>query len=115
MAAPGAPDRFRAAIAFYPPCASLRADTTIPILLLMGEHDGVTPASECVTVAQQLKAGGKDVSWVVYPGAHHGFDNPEAGVGVLLPWGLVKYDPAAARDARRRVAVFLSNQLQRFR
>jgi dienelactone hydrolase len=111
--APGAGPRFRTAIAFYPPCASLRTDTMIPILLLLGEKDNVTPAAGCVTVAQQLKDAGKDVSWVLYPGAHHGFDNPEAGSGVLLPWGLVKYDATAAADARHRIAIFLSRHLRR--
>lgn len=113
VAAIGAREHFRAAIAFYPPCASLRADTAIPVLLLIGEMDGVTPSAGCVTVAQQLKNAGKDVSWVLYPGAHHGFDNAESGTGVLLPWGLVRYDAAAAADARRRVATFLSHQLRR--
>ena len=111
-AAGGAGYRFRAAIAFYPPCASLRAETMIPLLLLLGNKDDVTPPTGCVTAAQRLKDAGKDISWALYPDAHHGFDIVEAGEGMGTPWGHIQYDAGATADARHRVATFLARQLR---
>ena len=39
--------KFRAAVAFYPPCRGFRGNVTIPTLILIGERDDVTPAADC--------------------------------------------------------------------
>ena len=41
------PNKFRAAVAFYPPCRGFKGDMTVPTLILIGERDDVTPAEEC--------------------------------------------------------------------
>ena len=41
------PDKFRAAVAFYPPCRRFKGDMTAPTLILIGELDDWTPAEEC--------------------------------------------------------------------
>ncbi len=41
------PNKFRAAIAFYPPCGSFRGDVTAPTLILIGERDDLNPAAAC--------------------------------------------------------------------
>ena len=38
------PNKFRAAIAFYPPCLAFKGDMTVPTLILVGELDDWTPA-----------------------------------------------------------------------
>jgi len=77
-------EKFRAAIAFYPPCLSLKGSMTVPTLILVGELDDWTPASECRSLAEgrddygisREKGLGVPIELVVYPGAYHGFDVP---------------------------------------
>jgi dienelactone hydrolase len=79
--------RFRAAIAFYPGCSRpLRQKdyrTTMPMLILHGEADDWTPAAPCVELAQRLQNGRFPVTTIVFPGAHHGFDQPGGAVRFL--------------------------------
>ena len=53
------------------PAVSLQA-LEIPALYLYGGHDLSQPTARDVVVLERLKAGGKDLSFVVYPGAGHG-------------------------------------------
>ena len=49
--------RFRAAAAFYPPCANLTGRTLkLPTLVLVGADDQVTPAEDCRSLAE-ISAG----------------------------------------------------------
>jgi dienelactone hydrolase len=76
------PDKFHAAIAFYPPCRSFKGDMTVPTLILIGERDDVTPAEECRKMVDgrdgwgisRQKDKGAPIKLVVYPGAYHAFD-----------------------------------------
>lgn len=64
-----------------------------PLLLIYGEQDQGVPPEGGRELERQLKAMGKDVELVVYPGANHAFFNdsrPEV------------YNPGAAADAWRR-------------
>jgi carboxymethylenebutenolidase len=64
-----------------------------PLLLIYGEEDQGVPAEQGRELEAKLKAIGKDVELVVYPGANHAFFNdtrPEV------------YNPDAAADAWRR-------------
>ena len=80
-----APEKFRAAIAFYPPCAGIKGSMTVPTLILIGELDDWTPAEECRNLAEgrddwgiSREAGqGIPIEIIVYPGAHHDFDAPK--------------------------------------
>ena len=68
------------AIAFYPGCAAALKSgykPTAPLVMMLGEKDDWTLPEPCKALG---KAIGADVK--VYPGAHHGFDNP-AGEAVL--------------------------------
>ena len=71
---------FRAAIAFYPGCFSpLRLkgyEATMPLLILHGADDDWVPAAPCVELTQKLKNSQFPPAIIVYPGGHHGFDNP---------------------------------------
>jgi dienelactone hydrolase len=79
-----APNKFRAAIAFYPPCLGFKGNMTVPTLVLIGELDDWTPANECRNMAEgnddwgvsRQKGQGIPVQLIVYPGAYHAFDVP---------------------------------------
>ncbi|WFU31898.1 dienelactone hydrolase family protein [Bradyrhizobium brasilense] len=77
-----AAEKFRAAVAFYPPCVSIKGDMTVPTLIMVGELDDWTPAKECRTLAEgrddygisRQNRAGHPIELIVYPGAYHGFD-----------------------------------------
>ncbi len=102
---------FRAAAAFYPPCANQSgARLRIPTLILVGGGDAVTPAADCEQLAKNQSG---DVGLVVYPGADHGFDLPEFvnGRHVLGMW--LRYDPDAAKRSWAELRRFLARRLAR--
>ena len=106
--------RFKAAAAFYPPCANqANAALQTPTLILVGEADEVTPAADCEGLAKAQPEGGANLSLVAYPGAAHGFDNPEfsGGKRVLGMW--LQYDRAAADRSRAALRDFLAKRLTR--
>ncbi len=75
-------NKFRAAIAFYPPCLDFKDNMTVPTLILIGKLDDWTPAQECRNMAEgrddwgisRQKGLGVPVKLIVYPGAYHAFD-----------------------------------------
>jgi dienelactone hydrolase len=76
------PNKFRAAVAFYPPCLGFKGNMTVPILILIGERDDWTPAVECRNMVDGRddwgisRQGNKGIAMklVVFPGAYHAFD-----------------------------------------
>jgi dienelactone hydrolase len=120
----GAP-RFKALLPFYPGgCGIGRRDVrrvVVPMLILHGALDDWTPAEPCRDAVARARARGEPVDIVVYPAAHHGFDQadrpltyfpeianatPERRRGVHIGGN------AAARDeARRDVLRFLRSRL----
>jgi dienelactone hydrolase len=105
---------FKAAGAFYPPCAN-QADIrlAIPTLILVGGADDVTPAADCERLAKGQSGLGSDFKLVVYPGAHHLFDDPglAGGKRVLGMW--LQYDARAAGQSKSELRNFLAARLQR--
>lgn len=77
-------EKFRAAIGFYPPCLGLKGNMTVPALIMVGELDDWTLASECRNLAEgrddwgisREKGKGFPIEITVYSGAYHGFDIP---------------------------------------
>jgi dienelactone hydrolase len=111
-----APDgmKFKAAAAFYPPCANLgNAALEIPTLVLVGELDDVTPAADCRRLVRAQPRGGSNLTLVVYPGAHHLFDDPGFAGGKHISGMLLQYNRNAAERSRSALRDFLAGKLAR--
>lgn len=81
LLAPRYPDgrrvHFAGHVAFYAPCiARFRNSRTTgaPLLMLYGQEDELILPARCEEVADDLRAGGSQVSIVSYPGAVHQWD-----------------------------------------
>jgi dienelactone hydrolase len=73
--------RFAAHIELYSGCNIAFADRATdkaPMLFLHGEADDFTPMAPCKEYASWLQSMGNAVTFVSYPGAHHGFDGSMA-------------------------------------
>ncbi len=114
---------FRSAVAFYPGCRQSQATgwrARVPTFILIGGADDWTPAQACEQMVAGASGGpGAPVSIVVYPGAYHGFDEPNRPVRILTGMAAsadgsrrvhLGTDPAARADALRRVPEWLSRQ-----
>jgi dienelactone hydrolase len=100
--------KFKAAAAFYPPCANQAgAALRLPTLILVGADDQVTPAADC----RRLASGQSNAKLVVYPGAGHVFDDPAfaGGKRVLGMW--LAYDRKAAEQSKAALRDFLAAAL----
>jgi dienelactone hydrolase len=74
-----APDglRFAGHVAYYAPCIARFADsrtTGAPLLMLYGTLDQLVRPDRCAEVANDMRAGGSQVTIVAYPGAVHQWD-----------------------------------------
>jgi len=86
------PNKFRAAIGFYPNCLAFKGAMTVPTLILVGELDDWTLAKECRNMVDgrddwgisRQKDQGIPIKLIVYPGAYHGFDAPNLPPRELL-------------------------------
>jgi len=113
-------------IAYYPLCIpDTHRQVAQPLLLLIGEADDWTPATQCRALEQAGFRRPGLVEVVYYTGAHHGFDidRPAATVSgaQLSPEGAlwrppvphrIAYDPVAARDAEARTRALLDRLLR---
>jgi dienelactone hydrolase len=109
------PNKFRAVIAFYPPCRGFRDNMTVPTLILTGELDDWSPADECRKmldglddwgISRQKGDSGAPVKLVVYPNAYHTFDAPRPKPAEFLGHRL-EYNQAAADQSIGAVREFL--------
>jgi len=77
---------FRSAVALYPGCRRLQATAwsgRLPTLILIGGADDWTPASACEQMVAGARGRSAQVSITVFPGAYHGFDEPNLPLRVL--------------------------------
>jgi len=109
------PDKFRAAVAFYPPCANVKGDLTVPALILIGERDDLNSADECRNMVAGRDGWGisrqKDrdipIKLVVYPDAYHAFDAPELKIPTELSGHHLEFNQSAADQAAVALHEFL--------
>lgn len=108
-------NKFRAAIAFYPPCLGFKGNMTVPTLVLTGELDDWTPAVECRNMVDgrddwgisRQKSDGAPIKLVVYPDAYHAFDAPGLKTPVQLLGHHLEYNQAATDRSIEEVRKFL--------
>lgn len=104
--------KFRAAVAFNPPCRDAGERPSIPTLILIGTLDQWTPAAGCSEKIEAWGIDGMPIDLVVYPGVHHGFYYPELQPGRAMLGRWLEYNEEAATDASRRMREFLSGHLR---
>ena len=109
------PQRFTAAIAFYPYCFG-GGDYKLPTLILLGEADEWGPLNQCQELKAQSPNGGASIELIIYPGAFHAFDVSELQRGLSVE-GLygrtywLQYNKEAHEDAAERFKSFLAEHL----
>jgi dienelactone hydrolase len=101
-------DPFKAAVAIYPPCETQLTRLDAPLLILIGGADDWTLAARCESM-KAVGPTGHAVTLKVYPGATHAFD--AEGPDFEVMGHVMKYHPAASRDAVARVRAFLATHL----
>lgn len=112
------PPRPRGVIALYGSCSYFPFPATSPVLLLLGGADDWTPPGDCMAWAQGMRQEPRPPRVVVLEGAHHSFDQIEAGTSRFVagfananrPGGFgatVGYSRAATDRARQEILAFL--------
>jgi dienelactone hydrolase len=112
-----------AAVAIYPSCILTRPSVIrIPLLILIGDADLVTPASHCQEwvdafereLGDELDENGQPVGMVpeivIYPGVYHEYDMP--GTGGVNPLGDAVPNKEAAKDTKDRIIAFFRKHLR---
>ncbi len=110
-----APNKFRAAIAFYPRCVAFRDNMTVPTLILVGEADDWTPAAACRDMVDgrddmgisRQKSDGVPVRLIVYPGAYHAFDSPNLQTPIQVLGHRLEFNQSATDQSIEAVHKFL--------
>jgi len=100
----------RAVVAYYPPCRVAAEQLSIPALILIGDADDWTPASDCERWMQRRAGQGAPVKLVVYPHAYHSFDNPGGMIGGRYLGHWLQYDADAALRSVNEMHDFLQAQ-----
>jgi dienelactone hydrolase len=103
--------KFRAAVAFNPPCREVGARPLIPTLILIGTLDEWTPSADCSEKIDTWGTDGLPIDLVVYPNVHHGFYYPELQPGRAMLGRWLEYNEEAATDASRRMREFLNRHV----
>ena len=98
---------FSRAVVYYPDCRALEPwKPALPVLMLLGGDDDMTPAKLCQDAVKSLPAPAA-VRIVVYPGALHGFDVPDLPAKMRYGFATIGYQPAAAAASQKEVERFL--------
>jgi hypothetical protein len=114
------PQQLTAGVAFYPRCEPFAQmwsyDVVVPLLLMIGELDDVTPAPPCVRLHDKVKRAHPDAAFelIVFPGSHHGFDSAlpvRAMFAGRTGKGTVGSNPEARARSHQRMFDFLSARL----
>jgi len=113
------PNKFRAAVAFYPPCRAIKGNMTVPTLIMVGDLDDWTPAQECRSLAEgsdgygvsRQKGQGIPIKLVVYPDAYHAFDASSLKTPVELLGHHLEYNQAADDQAGISLREFLDGTI----
>jgi dienelactone hydrolase len=111
LAAQFFPDRFRAAIAYYPYCDIPAATMTAPTLILIGEADEQCPVERCREMVAHARPDRAPIALTVYPGVYHNFDVALLTPGVRFGGYWLEYNEPADKDAEEKTRAFLAAHL----
>jgi len=111
-----AANKFRAAIAFYPPCRQFKDNMTVPTLILVGELDDWSTARECRNLVEgrddygisRDTARGVPIRLIVLPGAYHSFDSPNLTTPATFLGHHLEFNQAATDQSVAALREFLS-------
>ena len=111
-----ATNKFRAAIAFYPPCRQFKDNMTVPTLILVGELDDWSTARECRNLVEgrddygisRDTARGVPITLIVLPGAYHSFDSPNLTTPANFLGHHLEFNQAATDQSVAALREFLS-------
>ena len=102
-------ERPRAAVAFYPRCDGA-ADYVSPSMILKGAKDEEASPALCVGLIEGAPVGSELPELILYRGAHHRFDDPNAPDAVV--GGIYRaFNPKAAANAMTRIRAFFMKNL----
>ena len=116
--------KFQAAVAFYSDCrGNMSGRFSAPALMLIGDKDDARRPDYCDRTAVASKGSSALAELKLYPGAHHGFDDPQVGKRFYLEdaWNTYRnpprgitfgYSSTAHEDALKRVNEFLAKHLK---
>lgn len=106
------PKPFQAAVLFYPGCQGLEPwRANVPILMLLGEEDNVTPPAFCVELTRRV-ANPSAVEVKTYRAARHGFDISDLPEVAPFPSG--KAGEQRTIGYNRDAAVRAHDEVQQF-
>ena len=111
LAAQFFPERFRAAIAYYPYCDIPAATMTASTLILIGEGDEQCPVERCREMVAHARPEGAPIALTVYPGVYHNFDVTLFTPAVRYRGFWLEYNEPAAKDAEEKTRAFLAARL----
>jgi dienelactone hydrolase len=106
---------FKTGVAFYPNCSTDMA-LQVPLLVFGGDQDELMAFGSCKSALRDADKYGNDITFIVYSGATHFFDNPNYRKDVVSvekkaspPMHFLNnhYDAAAHEDAKKKVMGFL--------
>ncbi len=109
-------NKFRAVVAFYPPCRQFKDNMTVPTLILVGELDDWSTARECRSLVERRDdygisrdgARGVPIKLIVLPGAYHSFDSPNLTTPVNFLGHHLEFNQAATDQSVAAVREFLT-------
>jgi dienelactone hydrolase len=109
-------NKFRAAIAFYPPCRQFKDNMTVPTLILVGELDDWSTAAECRNLVEgrddygisRDEPQGVPIKLIVLPGAYHSFDSPNLTTPVNFLGHHLEFSQAATDQSVAALREFLN-------
>ena len=108
--------KFAAGVALYPNCASHR-QFSAPILMAAGGDDHLITMDTCKKLTQLSIANGRDVSFHIYEGATHFFDDPAYKrpmneIKAPLWYASNQYSSQAHSQARTLIGEFIKKHLK---
>lgn len=110
---------FKTGVAFYPNCSADMA-LQVPLLVFGGDQDELMAFGSCKSALREANKHGNDITFIVYSGATHFFDNPnyrkdmvsvEIETSPPMHFSNNHYDAGAHEDAKEKVREFLKKHI----